>query len=52
MADRDQTQAEALRIAQARLKELGWSYSYGDIGKAAAQIIKAMDAELINVRAT
>lgn len=50
MADRDRTQAEALRIAHARLKELGWRYDNAQIGKTAAEIIKAMDAELNDAR--
>lgn len=46
MTDRDRTQAEALRIAHSRLDKLGWSYTHADIGKTAAEIIKAMDKEL------
>lgn len=50
MADRDQTQAEALRIAHARLIYLGWRYDSAQIGKVAAEIIKAMDKEMANDR--
>lgn len=41
----DETIAEALRIAERRLKELGWRYSYEDIGKKAALIIAALDVD-------
>ncbi len=46
MSDRDRAQAEALRIAYARLMQLGWRYDDAQIGKVAAQIIKAMDKEM------
>lgn len=37
--NRDRTQAEALRIAHARLEKLGWKYAHADIGKVAREII-------------
>jgi hypothetical protein len=41
----DETIAEALRIAERRLKTLGWRYSDEDVGRVAAKIIASLDAE-------
>lgn len=38
----DETQAEALRIAERRLLRLGWSHTSADIGKVAREIIDGM----------
>lgn len=39
----DETIAEALRIAERRLINLGWRYAITDVGVEAAKIIAALD---------
>lgn len=41
----DRTAAAALKIAERELKRLGWKFCSEDIGKKAAQILKAMQKE-------
>lgn len=45
---RDLTQATALDLAKRHLEKMGWKYSPEDIGRTAAKIIRAMDADLVS----
>ena len=43
---RDETEAMALKLAEKKLVSLGWKWDATQIGKVAAEIIKALDKGL------
>lgn len=45
----DCMKAKALEISERKLIKLGWKFTVEDVGREAAKMIKALDAELLKL---